>query len=108
MKRIAINKINKLVIIWLLLTVFVLPLVVQAIHIHHHHRHDICCKENGHHHHDCNNCPICNFTFSSFVKSDFIELLCTQALYPYEPAVCIEKIYISVDLSRRLRGPPRG
>lgn len=55
-------------VVWLLLAVFTLPTAAQSIHIYR------TVEHAGHHcedapHHDCDDCPICQFTYSSFTET---------------------------------------
>lgn len=109
MKR---NGVNKLLMVWLLLAIFMVPVITQTVHAFHN---DDCggtCshteKKEHRHNHDCKTCYICKFTFSQFVESEsFHSFIVLSRFHQKESVTFQEKIYDSLPITNHLRGPPQ-
>ncbi|MDR3268042.1 MAG: hypothetical protein LBT83_03120 [Tannerella sp.] len=100
MKQIAKNKV---VIAWLLLTVLVMPCVVKPLHVYCHHDGDVeCAHAIG----DCDDCPLCHFTLSTFVETETYTCRFVPLFFVFEAAACLEKITLAAVSFSHLRGPP--
>lgn len=101
---------NRIIVSWLLLAVFALPLITKTIHIYENEYETECCTHSGDHRaskHDCDSCPVCQFTLSSFVKT---ELTCFNSALTisYFPVFTLyqEEVYNSISHNFYLRAPP--
>ena len=69
------EKRNRIIIAWLLIAFFTMPLVTKTIHIHEVEQDHASCshsKDCQKTPHDCNSCAICQFAFSSFTEANLI------------------------------------
>lgn len=106
------NKINRVILAWLLAMVFVLPLVARAVHIYGSGcGEEVCCHSGEHSSkqqpHDCDSCPICQFSFYSFTETDLLHHTailteyCCRVFIRYE-----ESGFATLIHSAYLRAPP--
>lgn len=83
-----------------------LPVAGKTLHIYHSmwEEHTNCANET---HHNCSDCPICQFTFSTFTSSSAIE--CDYSIvaihYKYVIPYC-DLIYQRLNLPYGLRASP--
>jgi hypothetical protein len=100
---------HKVWVVWLLLAVFALPFAAKTAHIYHtaNHEEHGCSDKSQSSHHDCNNCPVCQFTLSSFTEATFIDYDFRTIISDFEPAISFQnKPYQQVLFSYGLRAPP--
>ncbi|MDR1896140.1 MAG: hypothetical protein LBR10_05050 [Prevotellaceae bacterium] len=89
--------------VWLFLAIFITPYVAKSAHMH---VHADVCPGAGHAKHDCDNCPVCQFSFSSFVETEPLEIRIPVARHAVDPVVYQEHILLHAFFPRCLRGPP--
>lgn len=86
-KRVKRNRTNRVVIAWLLSAVFLLPVVTKTIHVYQNGCGGEACAHSDEHHsnHDSSSCSICQFTFYSFVATDFCQVgvFLTESYYSF-------------------------
>ncbi|MDR1667258.1 MAG: hypothetical protein LBS03_06160 [Bacteroidales bacterium] len=95
---------GKIIMLWLLVAVLVLPFVVKSVHYHC--IDTICAGCGGHTHHDSDNCPVCQFALFSFVKAEQVELAVLTADSVILPAACRNIPPFRFVCPCRVRGPP--
>jgi hypothetical protein len=89
----------------LLLILFLLPPFAKSFHISL--EQTIIPESNEQsRHHDSDDCPICQFHFTSFVGTEFLELNIVSSGYSLEPFFYDAKECYSPLFSYFLRGPP--
>lgn len=95
-------------VVWLLLAVFALPSAVKILHINHIAEHsEPCCSDESHPHHDCNKCPICQFTLSTFTETIVSDFNFRVISFGPEPVIFFQNnTYQQVLFSYKLRAPP--
>ncbi|MDR3193865.1 MAG: hypothetical protein LBT76_01060 [Tannerella sp.] len=95
---------NKIFIAGLLLAILATPYVAKPLHVHCHcsAQTEECAHEDG----DCDNCPICHFTLSTFVEAQTTVSVLPLSFSVIETTTCPEKITIADFSFRHLRGPP--
>jgi hypothetical protein len=93
--------------IGLFVILFLYPSFVQSFHISYE---KICCGTSGnpdnklsHHAEDC---PICQFHFTSYTGTELLKLDSVPLYYSFEALSYDEKEYFSPLLAYFLRGPP--
>jgi hypothetical protein len=96
--------IGKIIMVWLLTAVFMLPFVVRFVHSHY--IDTTCVGCDGHAHHDSDNCPVCHFALFSFVKAEQIELAVVAASGVILPDARRDNPYLRFVASCYVRGPP--
>ncbi|MDR1673363.1 MAG: hypothetical protein LBS09_07915 [Bacteroidales bacterium] len=95
---------GKIILIWLLAAVFMLPFVVKSVHSH---CIDVACAGcDGHTHHDSDNCPVCQFALFSFVKADQVEFAVAVSSGMMLPVIRRDKSYLCFVCPCYVRGPP--
>ena len=104
----GINKHNtkRTFVAWLLLLLFMLPIVVKAVHVCQIHPNTEAgtSKADGHH---SDNCAICHFAFLCFDKAEFITLGVIVATVVFTLTVFFQTSYVSKKLATAsLRAPP--
>jgi len=104
---------NKVIVVWLLSAIFMIPVISQALHaIHTECGVELCCshaddKDHSHPKHDCKTCPVCKFTFSHFVESNsFDSFKIVSQFHHTETVTYQERIYHSFFTTNYRRGPP--
>ncbi|MDR1097045.1 MAG: SurA N-terminal domain-containing protein [Tannerella sp.] len=99
---------HKIWVVWLLLAVFTLPFAVKAVHSYRtagpsgH-----GCSGTSHSHHDYSDCPVCQFTLSSFTEATVAGSGFRVLLFDFEPVLSFQPGFCQqVHLSYGLRAPP--
>ncbi len=116
MKKITTNKV---ILVWMLSAIFVLPHVVKSVHICQNayqenvcHNHECSQPENKHQdypEHNCTDCFVCQFTLAFFTETEsFNQLIIDRQLNAIIYSVYQEDIYIPFFTSHHLRAPPFG
>ncbi|MCC8172963.1 MAG: hypothetical protein LIO65_00760 [Odoribacter sp.] len=106
MKRFNLQKI---MIVWLLLAIFIFPDVIKSFHMPHCGCHNEVCetkKEKKQREHDCETCLICHFSFYSFLPSEEIKLTESFSEYFSTQFYNEQEHYVSSVNSCYKRGPP--
>ncbi|MDR0348104.1 MAG: hypothetical protein LBH90_01250 [Tannerella sp.] len=103
--------IHQVIGVYLLSGIFLLPFIVKSIHIYADQSYDKLYAGSGHSsgktHHDCNSCPVCLFTYSTFTASDPLSLTVHPVFADHTKAIVITKTYYADTFSTHfLRGPP--
>ncbi|WP_321479963.1 hypothetical protein [uncultured Bacteroides sp.] len=94
-------------IAWVLLLAF---MPIQVVKSFHHHdnvvkpSHELQTKNTNEHEH--NDCPICNFTLSPFIQTDFVQITFVARLLPYIALAYQNERTFSISYSHGLRAPP--
>jgi hypothetical protein len=94
--------------IGLLVILFLYPSIVQSFHISYK---KICCYETSANpdntlSHHAENCPLCQFHFTSYTGTELLELDSVPLYYSFKPFSYDEKEYFPPLLAYFLRGPP--
>jgi hypothetical protein len=89
-------------LVGLLTVLLALPYTIQSTHIHSFDTATATADSS----HDCNNCPICQFSFSSFTEAEALVYAPLLSPSTFIPAIPQDKPYISHYLSPTLRAPP--
>ncbi|MDR0713526.1 MAG: hypothetical protein LBF89_04610 [Bacteroidales bacterium] len=95
---------NKIIRVWLLIAVLMLPFVVKSVHVHR--MNAVCIGCDGHEHHDSDNCPVCQFALFSFTEAEQTELAVVTACGAIRTAVCGDKPFLRFICPCLVRGPP--
>jgi hypothetical protein len=98
MKRVIYSQVIKA---GLLLILFLYPSVVKSFHISHE---QLCTSDNRHH--DDDNCPVCQFHYTSYIETELLELNIIPLYLSFEKSFRKEKEYDTSLFSYFLRGPP--
>ncbi|MCK9155479.1 MAG: hypothetical protein M0P12_05135 [Paludibacteraceae bacterium] len=95
---------HRVLIVWLMMAIFALPFIVKIVHICTSEEVE-CCADGDHH--DCNTCPVCQFTLSTFTESPVISYDFTVTPVYYEPFISYcEDIHKFAHEAYGLRAPP--
>ncbi|MDR1170867.1 MAG: hypothetical protein LBL24_00275 [Bacteroidales bacterium] len=98
---------HKILVIWLLSVVFILPFAVTTVHIYHiyhtaeHLEHS--CSDS----HDCSDCPICRFILSFFTETAVVDAGFKVISFSFKPVIFFQnKPFRQLLISYGLRAPP--
>jgi hypothetical protein len=105
-KKVSYSKIVK---VGFLLTVLLFPSFAKTFHSSYE---TLCYSETPAHpdntpaRHDADDCPICQFQFTSYTGTEFLALDFVPQYHSFETFLSNEKEYLSPLFSYFLRGPP--
>jgi hypothetical protein len=94
---------HRIVVAGLLLFLFVIPFVAKPIHSHHYNK---TCTENRQAQHNSDDCPICQFTISTFVQAVAFASIDFPAFNFQKPFTYHKNTCSGISFSYHLRGPP--
>jgi hypothetical protein len=87
----------------LLVVLFLYPFAARSFHISHE---QICASASDDRRHDDNDCPVCQFHYTSYTGTELLELKTIPFYFSFEKPLYEEKEYDTSLFSYFLRGPP--